>query len=68
MAAKWVVKVKDAYTDSLMHLFLFMLRDIWTENPFTMGQNRKKLRKNSHLIIYFPTSLGMSKMSEQANK
>ena len=33
-----------------------------------MGQNRKKLRKNSHLIIHFPTSEGVSKVSERANE
>ena len=32
-----------------------------------MGQNRKKLRKNSHLIIHFPTSKGVSKVSERVN-
>ena len=31
-----------------------------------MGQNRKKLRKNSHLIIHFPTSSGVSKVSERS--
>ena len=30
-----------------------------------MVQNIKKHRKNSHLIIHFPMSEGMSKVSEQ---
>ena len=33
-----------------------------------MGQNREKLRKNSRLIIHFPTSLGVSEVREQANE
>ena len=34
----------------------------------TMGQKRKKHRINSLLIIYFPTSKGVSEMSKQANE
>ena len=34
----------------------------------TMVQNRKKHRTNSHPIIHFPTSEGVSKVSEQANE
>ena len=34
----------------------------------TMGQNRKKHRINSHLIIHFPTSSGVSEVSEQAKQ
>ena len=34
----------------------------------TMGQKRKKHRMNSHPIIHFPTSEGVSEMSEQANE
>ena len=34
----------------------------------TMVQNRKKLRKNSHLIIHFPTSSGVSEVSERASE
>ena len=33
-----------------------------------MGQNRKKHRINSHLIIHFPTSEGVSEFSERANE
>ena len=33
-----------------------------------MGQNRKKIRKNSHLITDFPTSEGMSEVSEQMSE
>ena len=32
-----------------------------------MGQNRKKHKINSHLIIHFPTSEGVSEMSEQVS-
>ena len=35
--------------------------------PCTMGQNRKKHGINSHLIIHFPTSEGVSEVSERAN-
>ena len=34
----------------------------------TMVQNRKKLRKKSHLFIHFPTSLGVSEVSERVNE
>ena len=37
-------------------------------NRCTMVENRKKHRKNSHPIIYCPTSEGVSKASERANK
>ena len=36
--------------------------------PFTMVENRKKHRQNSHPIIHCPMSEGVSKVSEQANK
>ena len=32
----------------------------------TMVENRKKHRQNSHLIIHFPTSEGVSDVSERA--
>ena len=35
---------------------------------YTMGQNREKHRKNSHLIIHSSTSKGVSEVSEQANE
>ena len=34
----------------------------------TMVEKRKKHRQNSHLIIHFPTSEGVSKVSERANE
>ena len=34
----------------------------------TVGQNRRKHRINSHLIIHFPMSKGMSEVNERANK
>ena len=34
----------------------------------TMGQNREKHRKNSHLIIHCPTSEEVSEVSERANE
>ena len=34
----------------------------------TVGQNRKKHRMNSHLINHFPTSEGVSEVSERANE
>ena len=34
---------------------------------YTMVENRKKLRHNSHPIIHFPTSEGVSEVSERAN-
>ena len=34
----------------------------------TMVQNRKKHIKSSHPIIHFPTSEGVSEVSEQANE
>ena len=34
----------------------------------TMGQNRKKHRMNSHLIIHCPTSSGVSEVSERAGE
>ena len=34
----------------------------------TMVKNRKKHRQNSHLIIHFPTSEGVSEVSERANE
>ena len=33
----------------------------------TMGQNRKKTRINSHLITHFPTSSGVSEVSERVS-
>ena len=43
-------------------------RLLWHWNDITMVQNRKKHRINSHLIIHFPTSEGVSKVSERANE
>ena len=37
------------------------------EKEDTMGQNEKKRQKNNRLVIYFPTSEGVSEMSERAN-
>ena len=34
----------------------------------TMGQNKIKHRINSHLIIHFPTSEGVSEVSKRANE
>ena len=34
----------------------------------TMVENRKKHRQNSHPIIHFPTSEGVSEVSERANE
>ena len=34
----------------------------------TMVENRKKHRQNSHLINHYPTSEGMSEVSERASK
>ena len=34
----------------------------------TMVENRKKHRKNSHLIIHCPTSEGVSEVSERASE
>ena len=34
----------------------------------TMVENGKKHRQNSHLIIHFPTSEGVSEVSERANE
>ena len=34
----------------------------------TLGQNRKKHRKNSHPIIHCPTSEGVSEVSERASE
>ena len=34
----------------------------------TMGQNRKKTRINSHLITHFPTSSGVSEVSERGSE
>ena len=34
----------------------------------TMVDNRKEHRQNSHLIIHFPTSEGVSEVSERANE
>ena len=38
----------------------------YEETKCTMGQNREKLRKNSYPIIHFPTSSGVSKVSERS--
>ena len=34
----------------------------------TMVENGKKHRQNSHLIIHFPTSEGVSEVSERASE
>ena len=34
----------------------------------TMVENKKKHRQNSHLIIVFPTSEGVSEVSERASE
>ena len=34
----------------------------------TMVENRKKHRQNNNLIIHFPTSEGVSEVSERANE
>ena len=44
-----------------------ILRPRWW-NMCTMVENRKKHRQNSHLIIHFPTSEGVSEVSERANE
>ena len=45
--------------------------DSWSpkkKHYFTMVENREKHRQNSHLIIPFPTSEGVSEVSERANE
>ena len=36
--------------------------------PDTVVENRKKHRQNSHLLIHFPMSEGVSEVSERANE
>ena len=36
-------------------------------HPFTLVENWKKYRQNSHLINHCPTSEGVSEVSERAN-
>ena len=40
----------------------------WKSHIFTMGQNRKNHRINTHLITHFPMSEEESKVSERASK
>ena len=42
--------------------------DVKFFNQRTMVENGKKHRQNSHLIIHFPTSEGVSEVSERANE
>ena len=39
-----------------------------SSSSYTMVENGKKHRQNSHLIIYFPTSKGVSEVSKRANE
>ena len=51
---------------SLRHLFFW---SSWNrKRRDTIGQNRKKLRKNSYLIINIPTSLRVSEVSERTSE